>query len=533
MTTSEVDGASEVTRPEISISTNIQAVTDEAINALLPDREVFQRGGEIVRVRRVEHDPPAGRVRREEGAPYVGVACKTWLRERTSIAADWWKADARSKGGWAPSLPPEWVVETMRARGSYPFPALVGVVEAPCLRADGTVVDAPGYDAASGLFYAPNRAYPPLPKRITRDDAVAAAGRILSCVSEFPWVADSDQSAWLAWVLTLVARHAIDGPVPMFAVRARVPGTGKSMLADVAGEIGLGRKPARAPATSDDAEVKKTMLAIAVEALPMFVYDNANGSFGSPSLSAAVTATEWRDRVLGESRTVSAPFRCALASTGNNTTFTGDLGRRIIPIDLDAGCESPEARTFQVPDLPRYVYDRAPGLHMDALIVVRAWTLAGRPQRAGAQLGSFEAWDRVVRASVCWLERDDPCAGRARVAEVDDEDKGRLRALLTTVRGAVGAETWTVSELIEKAGARAVCGAYLSPGLREAIMALDRRSDGERLHNTRTGHALRVMQGRVVSNLRLDRVGEVQGSALWRVVDVGGTEGTEGTEVSI
>lgn len=530
MTTSEVDGASEVTRPEISISTNIQAVTDEAINALLPDREVFQRGGEIVRVRRVEQDPPVGRVRREEGAPYVSPACKTWLRERASMAADWWKPDARTKRGWSEALPPEWVVDTMRARGSYPFPSLIGVVEAPCLRADGSVVETPGYDEASGLFYAPNRVYPPLPKRSTKEDAIGAAERILECVGEFPWVAPCDASAWLSWVLTLVARHAIDGPVPIFAVRARVPGTGKSMLADVAGEIGLGRKPARAPATNDDAEVKKTMLAIAMEALPMFVYDNANGSFGCPSLSAAATATVWQDRVLGESRTAKAPFRCALASTGNNTTFTGDLGRRVIPIDLDAGCESPEARVFKVVDLPRYVFDRAPALHMDALVVLRAWVLAGRPQHGGPQLGSFEAWDRVVRSSVCWLGRIDPCTGRDRVAEVDDEDKARLRTFLTAAHKVFGAGTWTVSALIETAGERTGMGSELRrPALREAVMSLDARSDGERLHNTRTGHALRIAQGRVVAGLRLERVTEQHGSVVWRVQEAGGTEGTEGT----
>jgi hypothetical protein len=35
------------------------------------------------------------------------------------------------------------------------FPALQGIIEAPALREDGTIITTPGYDEQSRLFYAP------------------------------------------------------------------------------------------------------------------------------------------------------------------------------------------------------------------------------------------------------------------------------------------------------------------------------------------------------------------------------------------
>jgi hypothetical protein len=43
-------------------------------------------------------------------------------------------------------LPPDWVTKTIVERGSWPFPALEGIVEIPTIRADGTVLESSGYD---------------------------------------------------------------------------------------------------------------------------------------------------------------------------------------------------------------------------------------------------------------------------------------------------------------------------------------------------------------------------------------------------
>jgi hypothetical protein len=51
--------------------------------------------------------------------------------------------------------------------------------------------------------------------------------------------------ALIAFLLTLLARRAIDGPVPLFLVRATCPGTGKTLAVDAVSQIALGAPAAR------------------------------------------------------------------------------------------------------------------------------------------------------------------------------------------------------------------------------------------------------------------------------------------------
>jgi len=82
---------------------------------------------------------------------------------------------------------------------------------------------------------------------------------------EFPYVADCDRAATIALVLSVIARAAIDGCVPMYAAQAPTPGTGKGLLVHVAAMIATGRKaPLMAPDDNDD-EARKRLLAIAME----------------------------------------------------------------------------------------------------------------------------------------------------------------------------------------------------------------------------------------------------------------------------
>jgi hypothetical protein len=505
-------------RPEIRVTTAIAEVTDRALDSLADDSEIYARRGEIVRVVGADVDEDA-RIRIEAGTPVIALASTTWLRERLSIASRWQKYDGR-RGEWVPCLPPPWVPDTMAERRAYDFRELVGVIEAPTLRLDGTVLQRPGYDAETRLYYAPSRDYPAVLDKPTLADAQAAAARVLDPLREFPYVAPFDRSAVLALVLTCAARSAIDDPVPMWAVRAHVPGTGKSKLAEASMFIGLGRRPPRCMATADEAETRKVLFARALAGSQGVLVDNANGPFGSATWSMVTTATEISDRVLGESREATVPWRAVVVTNGNNTTFLGDLGRRVIPIDLDAGVESPEDRTFAIADLEGYVAERCGALHTDALTILRAFHVAGRPQHSASRMGSFEVWDRLIRSAVIWLGWADPCEGRARISEVDDEDKGRIRALLLGLHEAVGTEAWTVSELAARAGDKLASGGWRHEALREAVMALDPRSDGERIHPGRTGIALRSMVGRPVAGLRLERVNKAhRGVVCWRIAE--------------
>ena len=93
---------------------------------------------------------------------------------------------------------------------------LEAVIECPTLLQDGTVLQTPGYDVGSGIFYIPHAEFPPIPEGPSLEDAKAAVTVILDVVKDFPFKDEDHRHAWLSGFLTPFARHAIAGPTPFF-----------------------------------------------------------------------------------------------------------------------------------------------------------------------------------------------------------------------------------------------------------------------------------------------------------------------------
>src|SRR5690606_19166136 len=127
-----------------------------------------------------------------------------------------------------------------------------------------------------------------------------------------------DRAALLAFLLTLLARRAIDGPVPLFLIRATCPGSGKTLGVDVVSYVALGVPAARmAQGQGYSEEQEKRPLALGREGVELALLDNVERALGSDVLAAALTARTWRGRVLGQSATVEVPLP-VFAATGNN-----------------------------------------------------------------------------------------------------------------------------------------------------------------------------------------------------------------------
>jgi len=93
-----------------------------------------------------------------------------------------------------PGRPPKWLIDAIAYRGLYSglIRSLVSIIQSPKLRADGTIIQKAGYDAASGLLYRPNAEYPPIRENPTREDAVLAWKSLSEVVADFPFVSGSD-----------------------------------------------------------------------------------------------------------------------------------------------------------------------------------------------------------------------------------------------------------------------------------------------------------------------------------------------------
>lgn len=443
-------------RPIIVIRPALTAMTDEAIAAIAscPALGVYVRARMLVTIAR-DGSPREHWVRRQPGAPVIVPVEHAQMMGMLDRAAQWVKADKRREGGQAPAMPPALIATQLLARTEWPFNYLEAVIETPTIRADGTILDQPGYDDATGVMFEPEPgtgASPPIPEHPTPQDVHAAVETLLAPVVDFPFVSSTDRAAYVAATFTLIARHVIDGPVPMFPVRAPTPGTGKGLLAQVIGLIGTGRAPAVMSMVEPD-ELRKRITALAVAGTPLVLLDDVSGSLGSDVLAAALTATWWEDRLLGQTQMVRLPLRIVWLATGNNLGFQRTLGRRVVPIDLDAKIEHPEDRTaFQHPDLTGFVRRTRPHLVTAALTILRGFVVAGRPAHGKAKLGSFERWDDLIRAAVIWagLEdpagADDPARGRGRIRAQADDDIEDLVLLHAELYRRFTGESWTAGD---------------------------------------------------------------------------------------
>lgn len=503
-------------RPEIVIGTDIEGIVDQAESALLiPSKhQVFQRGRLPVVIAHTGRRSSPG-FSHPKGAPFVAPIGNVRLREILSSAIRWLRYDRRSAGN-VPAMPPDWVAQSLLARETSVLPILRGVVQTPVLRADGSLLTNPGYDEESGLFFEPGGlSVPPISDRPTRVDVEHAVTRVLDVLCDFPFVAPSDCVAVLCAILTVLHRHAVAGPVPLFALRAPTPASGKGLLMKVISLVTTGRMPGTMAPSLESDELRKLLLTIAVEDPPIVLFDNVVGQFGTPLLAAAVTADEWSGRWLGANRSVTAPLRPCWFITGNNITFKADFPRRVVPCDLEPSEEHPEDRRgFRHADLAGYVLQKRGVLVAAALTVLRGFALAGKPASGLGPMGSFEAWDREIRAACIWATGVDPCAGRMRIRADDDDELGALRSLLIEVHRKRDTGFWRVADLVaDAAGDSAVAEALAALGLRERDLSFD---------TTRVGNGLRRYRKRPAGGLRLE-VAETRsgGRAQYRVARLG------------
>lgn len=467
---------------EADIAVEVQGLLGKAD---LPDeRRLYQRGGQLAEVVRVK--TPAGLM------PQVRSLPPAMLRERITAAC---RFQSRNRDGHLVNArPPKWLIDAIAQRGEYGLPVLAGIVRCPTLRPDGTVLQSLGYDSVTGLIYLPDGEFPAVPDQPTARDAQKAAAELLDVVGDFPFASEVYRASWLAMVLTLVGRAAIDGPCPLFAIDANTRGSGKSLSADVASVIAFGAAVARKSWTPDDDETRKLITSVALEATPAVLLDNVARKIGNASLDAALTATTWTDRILGRSETTGVlPLRAIWVATGNNLILGADCARRTLYCRLETAEEHPEDRVgFKHPDLLGWTRANRRRLAVAAVTILRAWFAAGRPDQKLPPWGSYEAWSAVVRGAIVHAGLPDPAEGRVAVRDADASAE-QLQTIIAAIEAAdPTGEGMLAGDIIAKAESDA--------GLRALVADLCPRNPTARA----VGYALRKHAGRVCGGKRLE-----------------------------
>jgi hypothetical protein len=515
-------------RVPITVTPDEKRVNDLIIAELARHPQVFQRGGDLVTITRECRPQGKQKINCPEGTPRIRILEPENVREMATEVIQfrqWKKVPHQNKSVLASCRPPATSAGQIVARHQWPptVRPLEGILEAPCLLPDGRVLAQPGYDPESGLHYLPAIDFPPLNRRASKDDAVAAAKRLLWLVKDFPFLAKSDKAIWLASVLTATSRHAFCGPAPMFVFDANTPGSGKGLLCDVTALVATGREMARVAWPESDEEIRKIITAVALAAYRFILFDNIGhfSTLGGPSLDAALTAYIWQGRILGTTKmSGELPLATLFFGTGNHISFTPgcDTPRRVLKSTLRSRLENPEERNdFEVKNLSAHVKAHRAELLADAVTIMIAFDRAGRPQQPGmTAFGSFDEWNTCIRAAVLWATEEDPLEGKNLLNKQAMESEA--------ISGLI--EGW--AELDEGTGKGVtVADAFVAlrnqanrySKLRTALVSLSRK--GNEFPTTRElGDFIKKYRDRNIGGRCFAEAGKRHGAVAWRIESV-------------
>ena len=465
------------------------------VRANAPER-FFRRGDIPVRI-----------VTAEDGRPVIENLTVDRLRHEVARAAEWKtrKRSQKGEGREAQASPPRDVILDMLASPpeKIPLPVLSRLTRVPAFAPDGTLVDRPGYDAASRIYYAPEPGLviPPVPKEPTGEDVRRAAETLVEPFVDFPLKGDSDLAHVFSLVLIPFVREMVAGYTPLHLIEAPCPGSGKGLLRDVALTPGVGKAT---PITlGDEAETRKKITSALIRGTGSFDIDNAR-RIDSGNLSAALTMDPWTDRILGVNRDVSVPNRCAWTATANNPVLTTELARRCVRIRIESNVERPWTREgFRYPNLLEWARGRRGELIAASLTIVSAWIADGKPSWPGRPLGSFEPWSRVLggildRAGVGGFLDNLPD-----LWDAADIEGAAWRELI--------ARWWEAFKTTE------IGIADLFP-FAEKIDGIDLGRGQERSQRTAFGMRLRCMRDRIISGYQIMAAGKENRAAKWRLI---------------
>ena len=480
--------------------------------------QIFRRGTDLVHLNRNRLDPgeTVDKYYHVEDDLVVRVADPDWFGDRAERCIFFFRI---KKGDVVPcDVPVKLMRRVQSIITSWDFPPLLGTVETPTLRPDGSLLDVPGYDRRSGLYYDPARAvFPKINPKPNKQQANDALVKLRAILADFPFNDSEDdqeglsESVALAMLLTAVVRRSLP-TAPMFGIDANEAQSGKTLLSQLAAIMATGRKTAERPWSASEEERRKALGAALEAGDAVVLFDNVITPLEGAAFAGAITESLFKDRRLGSNSgkdQIVAPTNVLLLATGNHLTAKGDMaeGRvlvtRIVP-DLELA-----ERGFQHRDLASHVMEHRPDLVAAALTVLRGFLvspLKDRPEPTGFR---HREWGDLIAASLQWLGLPDPCIAMGRTQAADPEREAQCDVVRNWARQ-YGEQFVTTAQLIHL------------PMLDEALAGLA-GVETRKLEVKGAAAALRNMVGVVRLGFKIHRVkGHAHHASRWRLENVAG-----------
>ena len=387
-------------RPEVRVDGDPDAI--RTLTALLDQRGVpdtYVRDGELIVVEPVSGSAPAAG---DDNAPLPLSASRVNPARLAALLAEHLNViEPRSagKGGHTdvPVTPSRTVLSAVLSHRHWPgLPMLRGLISAPVLRPDGTLLQDPGYDPATGYYLTTRMRMDRVPDQPTADQVDAAVSFLLDrFLADFPWRSDADRANYLAMLMTPLLRPYTRALVPFGIVDATMPGSGKTILTSCIGLL-VGQRVLTWPDADD--ELRKAITTVLADQVGAVVFDNLveGHVINSAVLARLITERTWTDRRLGSNTAATFSNDRVWLATGNNLRTGGDMASRSVWVRLDPDCPQPEARSgFSIPNLDTWIMDpdnQATVLH-HLLVLIVDWCRHGAPISTEVpQMRQFTKW---------------------------------------------------------------------------------------------------------------------------------------------
>nr|WP_157529416.1 hypothetical protein [Kibdelosporangium sp. MJ126-NF4]CEL23364.1 hypothetical protein [Kibdelosporangium sp. MJ126-NF4]CTQ96900.1 hypothetical protein [Kibdelosporangium sp. MJ126-NF4] len=441
-------------RAVVHISSDPDAI--RTLTRLLDERSIpdaYVRDGELIAVEAVSGTAPATG---EDDAPLPLAASRVTSPRLAALLAehlDVIEHRSAGKNGFqeVPVTPSRGVLSAVLSHRHWPgLPALRGLISAPVLRPDGTLLQDPGYDPATGYYLTTRtrmQRVPDYPTPAQVDDAVSFL--LDKFLADFPWRTPAERANYIALLVTPLLRPFTRALAPFGIVDATMPGSGKTILTSCIGLL-VGQRVLTLP--DDDVELRKAITTVLADQVGAVVFDNLveGHIINSAVLARLITERTWTDRRLGSNTAATYPNDRIWLATGNNLRVGGDMASRSVWVRLDPDCPHPEARTgFSIPNLDTWILDpdnQATVLH-HLLVLVVDWCRHGAPiSTTVPQMRQFTRWAQYLGG---FLEHHGVPNFLANVADNTDldDDANEWAQFLHAWHGIFGTEPVTARDL--------------------------------------------------------------------------------------
>jgi hypothetical protein len=491
----------------------------------------FARGGQVVHTPRVDeagYVPPKGD-HDENGPAQIQPVSPGQLAAKVQYAHRCYKIVRDKETKEEREVPALFPLESAKRAVDAPeamvmLRSLKGVTHTPMVRADGSILEVPGYDMDSGYLFLPGQgvnvsSVPANPTEIEVKDAVALLDEM---VAGFPWNDAEDRANYYGLLLTPLLRLLSPPSYKGFFIGAHQPGSGKTLLADVARILHGGIFRSDMPADEKEIKSMSTSL-LATTSAPVVQVDNVTGVLRSSYMAGLLTSTgELQERELGKSSMLEFTNDRVWVFTGNNPSLGGDIVRRMILVMIDPNMADPETREFAIKDLPAWVRTNRNRLLHALLVMVRHWVACGRPLAVRQQSDSFATWEATVAGILerCGVPGQfDQQSGKRAAAGGDDDG---LAQVLERIWEQHADRDWSVAEILSSTMSTDVGDFVMESRDWLPSVVLDKLARSEAAGRKTMGHWLRNRLGRWVSgsdghSYVVREAGKDRLGARWRV----------------